>query len=64
MKTFIADIFPKIQNYSQKLDDLTILANKHWVSIDNITTTHYRKYQKTNYQNYAGPNKPSKTTFR
>ncbi|MBK9456820.1 MAG: hypothetical protein WBP31_01120 [Chitinophagales bacterium] len=38
MKTFIADIFPKIQNYSQKLDDLTILANKHWVSIDNITT--------------------------
>ena len=38
MKTFIADIFPKIQNYSQKLDHLTILANKHWVSIDNITT--------------------------
>ena len=38
MKTSIADIFPKIQNYSQKLDDLTILANKHWVSIDNITT--------------------------
>lgn len=38
MKTFIADIFPKIQNYSQKLDNLTILTNKHWVSIDNITT--------------------------
>ena len=36
MKTFIADIFPKIQRYSQKLDNLTLLTNQHWVSIDNI----------------------------
>lgn len=36
MKTYLADIFPKILNYTQKLDDLTLLTNKHWVSIDNI----------------------------
>lgn len=36
MKTFIADIFPKIQRYSQTLDNLTLLTNQHWVSIDNI----------------------------
>jgi hypothetical protein len=36
MNTFFADIFPKIQRYSQKLDDLTLLTNQHWVSIDNI----------------------------
>lgn len=38
MRTFLADIFPKIQSYSQKLDDLALLSNKHWVSIDNINT--------------------------
>jgi hypothetical protein len=37
MKTFVADIFPKIQRYSQKLDNLTLLTNQHWVSIDNLT---------------------------
>ncbi len=36
MKTFIADIFPKIQRFSQKLDNLTLLTNQHWVSIDDI----------------------------
>lgn len=36
MQTFLADIFPKIQRYSQKLDNLTLLTNQHWVSIDNI----------------------------
>ena len=39
MKTYIADIFPKIQRHSQKLDNLTLLTNQHWVSIDNIFTT-------------------------
>lgn len=38
MKTFISDIFPKLQKYSKELDDLTILCNQHWVSIDNIST--------------------------
>ena len=36
MKTFIADIIPKIQRFSQKLDDLTKLTNQHWVSLGDI----------------------------
>lgn len=39
MKTFIADIIPKIQRYSQRLDDLTKLTNQHWVSLGDITQT-------------------------
>jgi len=38
MKTFLLDIIPSIQRYSQKLDNLTLLNNQHWVSIDTITT--------------------------
>lgn len=34
MKTFLLDIIPKIQRFSQKLDNLTVLTNKHWVVID------------------------------
>ena len=37
MKTFIADIIPKIQRFSKKLDDLTKLTNQHWVSLGDIT---------------------------
>lgn len=36
MKTFFTDIIPKIQRYSQKLEDLTKLTNQHWVSINDI----------------------------
>ncbi len=36
MKTFIADIIPKIQRFSKKLDDLTLLTNNHWVSLSDI----------------------------
>lgn len=36
MKTYIADIIPKIQRYSHKLDNLTLLTDQHWVLIDNI----------------------------
>lgn len=39
MKTYIADIIPKIQKFSQKLDDLTKLTNQHWVSIGEIGQT-------------------------
>lgn len=39
MKTFLADIFPKIQRFSNKLDNLTMLTNQHWVSIDDILST-------------------------
>jgi hypothetical protein len=36
MKTFIADIIPKIQRFSKKLDDITLLTNQHWVSLSDI----------------------------
>lgn len=39
MKTFIADIIPKIQRFSQKLDDTTKLTNQHWVSLGDIAQT-------------------------
>lgn len=38
MKTYILDIIPKIQRFSQKLDNLTILLNKHWVILDEDTS--------------------------
>lgn len=39
MRTFIADIIPKIQRFSQRLDDLTKLTNQHWVSLGDIDQT-------------------------
>lgn len=36
MKTFLSDIFPKIQRFSEKLDNLTLLTNQLWVSIDGL----------------------------
>ena len=36
MKTFISDIIPKLHKFSQKLDNLTLLTNQHWVAIDDI----------------------------
>jgi hypothetical protein len=39
MKTFIADIIPKIQRFSQRLNDLTKLTNQHWVSLGDIDQT-------------------------
>ncbi len=37
MKTYVADIIPKIQQFSQKLDNLTMLTNQHWVILDDLT---------------------------
>lgn len=34
MRTFLLDIIPKLNKFSQKLDDLTVLSDKHWVIID------------------------------
>lgn len=36
MKTFFSDIIPKIQKYSEKLDNITLLTNQHWVVIDDV----------------------------
>ena len=37
MQTFIADIIPKLQKFSKKLDDLSLLTNQHWVVLDELT---------------------------
>jgi hypothetical protein len=37
MQTYIADIIPKLQKFSKKLDDLTLLTNQHWVVLDELT---------------------------
>ncbi len=39
MITFITDLIPKIQRFSQRLDDLTKLTNQHWVSLGDINQT-------------------------
>jgi hypothetical protein len=36
MNTYIADIIPRIQRFSKRLDDLTKLTNQHWVSLGDI----------------------------
>ena len=36
MKTYISDIIPKLQRFSEKLDNLILLTNKHWVVVDEI----------------------------
>ncbi len=36
MRTYFSDIIPRIQKYSQKLDNITLLTNQHWVVIDDI----------------------------
>lgn len=41
MKTFIADIIPKIRRYSQKLDNITLLTNQHWVVIDELRNSKF-----------------------
>jgi hypothetical protein len=36
MQTYITDLIPRIQRFSQKLDNLTLLTNQHWVVIDEM----------------------------
>lgn len=36
MRTYLADIIPRIQRFSKRLDYLTILTNQHWVSLGDI----------------------------
>lgn len=38
MKTFLLEIIPKIKRFSKKLDDLTVITNKHWLLIDEDNT--------------------------
>jgi hypothetical protein len=39
MKTYILDIIPKIQKYSKKIDDLSVLVDKHWVILNEENST-------------------------
>jgi len=39
MKTYVADIIPKIQRFSLKLDNLSKLTNQHWVILDEFSKT-------------------------
>jgi hypothetical protein len=42
MKTYLANIIPKIKGVSQKLDNLTMLTNHHWVIIDELQNSNPR----------------------
>ncbi|MBK7568631.1 MAG: hypothetical protein IPI31_12495 [Bacteroidetes bacterium] len=37
MKTFISDLIPKLLLFSQKIDNLALLTNQHWVAVDDIS---------------------------
>lgn len=39
MKTYIADIIPRISKYSKQLDNLTLLTEQQWVAVDFISGT-------------------------
>lgn len=39
MKTYFSDLIPKLQRFSQQLDNLTLLKNQHWVVIDDINSS-------------------------
>lgn len=41
MKTYIADIIPKIKKFSEKLDNITYLTNQHWVVIDELKNSKF-----------------------
>jgi hypothetical protein len=39
MQTYLSDLIPKIQRFSKKLDDQVLLINKHWVVIDELSSS-------------------------
>lgn len=39
MKSYILDIIPKIQRFSKKLDNISNLANKHWIVLDELNNS-------------------------
>jgi|GEM_PF-1265798 len=41
MKTYLTDIIPKIKRYSEKLDNLTLLTNQHWVVLDELKNSKF-----------------------
>lgn len=41
MKTYLANIIPRIRKFSKALDDTALLADKHWVVIDELTNSKF-----------------------
>ena len=37
MKTYIADIIPRLSKFSKQLDNLTVLTEQHWIALDIVT---------------------------
>ncbi|OQY92870.1 MAG: hypothetical protein B6D37_13295 [Sphingobacteriales bacterium UTBCD1] len=50
MKTYLADIIPKIKRYSEKLDNLTLLTNQHWVVLDELRNSKFVYIFRSNYE--------------
>lgn len=39
MKTYLSDVIPKFQRFSDKLDNISLLMSKHWVVLDESSDT-------------------------
>ena len=50
MKTYLAEIIPKIKNYSKKLDNLTLLKNQNWVVINELKNSKLVYIFRDNYE--------------
>ena len=50
MKTYLADIIPKIKRFSEKLDNLTLLTNQHWVVLDELRNSKFVYIFRSNYE--------------
>ncbi len=50
MKTFLLDLIPKIQRYSKKLDDISVLTGKHWILLGGDTTKTVYIFRSSNNQ--------------
>ena len=50
MKTYLSDLIPRIKRFSQKLDNITLLTNQHWVVIDELSNSKYVYIFRSNSQ--------------
>jgi len=50
MRTYIANIIPKIKQFSEKLDNLTLLTNQHWVVLDELKNSKFVYIFRSNYE--------------
>ncbi|MBE0662826.1 MAG: hypothetical protein IH597_10175 [Bacteroidales bacterium] len=49
MRTYIATLIPRIRKFSEKLDNLTLLTNQHWVVIDELRNSKLVYIFRANY---------------